>query len=94
MQHNDSVDQFFDAILTLKTVEECYQFFGDTCTPKEIQSIAQRFTVAKMLHEKHVYSEIVSVTGASTATISRVSRSINDGYAVVFSRLGKKNGGV
>lgn len=92
MERNDFVDQFFEAILTLETVEECYQFFGDTCTPKEIKSIAQRFVVAKMLHEKRVYNDIVEATGASTATISRVNRSLSKGYEVVFSRLGKKNG--
>ena len=87
MQKNDFNDQFFDAILTLKTREECYKFFSDACTPKEIATIAQRFVVAKMLNDKQVYSEIVKNTGASTATISRVSRAINEGFHLAFERL-------
>lgn len=87
MQKNDFNDQFFDAVLTLKTREECYKFFSDACTPKEISTIAQRFAVAKMLNEKQVYSEIVKNTGASTATISRVNRAINEGFQLAFERL-------
>lgn len=90
MQKNEFADQLFDAILTLKTREECYKFFGDACTPKEIQAIAQRFVVAKMLNEKCVYNRIIESTGASTATISRVSRSINEGFTLAFERLEKK----
>ena len=85
-----SVDEFFSAILTLESVEECYKYFGGVCTPKEIQAIAQRFTVARMLKEKKVYSEIVAATGASTATISRVNRSFcygKDGYKNFFEKL-------
>lgn len=89
MQKNDFVDQFFDAILTLETREECYNFFSDACTPKEIGAIAQRFVVAKMLNDKCVYNEIIEKTGASTATISRVSRSINEGFTLAFERLEK-----
>ena len=87
-----SVDEFFSAILTLQSVEECYKYFGGVCTPKEIQAIAQRFTVARMLKKKKVYSEIVAATGASTATISRVNRSMDEpdnGYDIVFERLKK-----
>lgn len=80
-------DLFFDALLTLKTREECYKFFSDACTPKEISAIAQRFAVAKMLNEKQIYNDIVKATGASTATISRVNRSINEGFELVFNRL-------
>lgn len=87
MQKNDFNDQFFDAVLTLKTREECYKFFSDACTPKEIATIAQRFAVAKMLNQKQVYSEIVKNTGASTATISRVNRAINEGFQLAFERL-------
>ena len=87
MDKNYSLDRLFDAILTLKTKDECAKFFADACTPKELQAIAQRFTVAEMLYEKRVYSDIIEQTGASTATISRVSRSINDGYKMVFERL-------
>ncbi len=87
MEKNDPKDQLFEAILALKTKEECAEFFADACTPKEIQAIAQRYTVAKMLYNKCIYSEIIEATGASTATISRVSRSINSGYKMVFERL-------
>lgn len=89
MQKNDFTNQLFEAILTLKTKEECYDFFNDACTPKEIDTIAQRFAVAKMLNEKKVYNEIVKETGASTATISRVSRAMNKGFQTAFERLNK-----
>jgi TrpR-related protein YerC/YecD len=59
MQKNDFADLLFDAILTLETREECYEFFSDACTPKEVQAIAQRFAVAKMLNEKKVYNDII-----------------------------------
>lgn len=87
-----SVDYLFEAILTLKTVDECYDFFEDLCTVPELKALSQRIHVAKMLSEHKVYSDIVSETGASTATISRVNRSLIygcDGYAVVFDRLKK-----
>ncbi|MEE0898642.1 MAG: YerC/YecD family TrpR-related protein [Acutalibacteraceae bacterium] len=87
MDKSQFTDSFFDAVLTLKTREECYKFFGDPCTPKEIATIAQRFAVAKMLNEKKVYNEIIEATGASTATISRVSRAINEGFQTAFERL-------
>ncbi len=89
MQKNTFADEFFDAILTLKTPEECYKFFSDACTPKELQAIAQRFVVAKMLNEGKVYNDIIASTGASTATISRVNRSINEGFTLAFERLKK-----
>ena len=91
MDKNYSLDRLFDAILTLKTKEECAEFFADACTPKELQAIAQRFVVAEMLYNKRVYSDIIEQTGASTATISRVGRSINDGYKMVFERLNQSN---
>ena len=87
MDKSQFTDSFFDAVLTLITREECYKFFGDACTPKEIATIAQRFAVAKMLNEKKVYNEIIEATGASTATISRVSRAINEGFQTAFERL-------
>jgi TrpR-related protein YerC/YecD len=87
MDKNQFNDLFFDALLTLETREEMYKFFSDACTPKEISAIAQRFAVAKMLNEKQIYSDIVKSTGASTATISRVNRSINEGFELVFKRL-------
>lgn len=85
-----NLDFLYDAILSLQTKEECEEFFTDLCTVKELQSISQRVVVAKMLREKSVYSDIVEATGASTATISRVNRSLNygeGGYDVVFDRL-------
>ena len=93
---DEYLDNLFEAILTLETPEECYNFFGDLCTVLELKCLSQRYQVAKMLSEHHVYSDIVNETGASTATISRVNRSINygnDGYAVVFERLKRKEGG-
>ena len=89
MQKNEFMDLFFKAILTLENKDECYKFFSDACTPKEIDTIAQRFAVAKMLNEKKVYNEIIEKTGASTATISRVSRAINEGFQTAFERLEK-----
>lgn len=86
----ESVDHLFEAVLSLKDKEECYLFFEDVCTINEILSIAQRYEVAKMLREKNTYLEIAEKTGASTATISRVNRSLNygnDGYDLVFKRL-------
>ena len=88
---NDDVDFLFQSILSLKTMEECYNFFEDLCTAQELKAMSQRIVVAKMLSERKVYSDIVAKTGASTATISRVNRSLmygNDGYSVVFDRVG------
>lgn len=84
-------DQLFKAILLLQDEEECYKFFEDICTINEIKSIAQRLEVAKMLKEGATYEEIAKLTGASTATISRVKRCLNygaDGYKMVLQRLG------
>lgn len=89
MQKADFKDRFYEAILTLKTKEECDKFFSDACTPKEIETIAQRFVVAQLINEKKVYSEIIEETGASTATISRVNRAINEGFHLAFERLKK-----
>ena len=85
-----AVDSLFDAILTLKDRDECYSFFADLCTVNELLSLSQRFEVASMLKDKKTYLDIAEKTGASTATISRVNRSLNygnDGYDMVFSRL-------
>lgn len=90
---NEEMDQLFDAILLLESREDCYKFFMDVCTINELQSMAQRYVVAKMLNEKKTYCEIVKNTGASTATISRVNRSLNygnDGYELVFSKMDNK----
>ncbi len=86
----DSVDYLFDAILTLKDKNECYSFFEDLCTVNELLSLSQRFEVASMLKDHKTYLEIAEKTGASTATISRVNRSLNygnDGYELVFNRM-------
>jgi TrpR-related protein YerC/YecD len=80
----------FKGILTLDSVEDCYQFFRDLCTPFELQEMAQRMQAAKMLKEGLIYSEIAERTGLSTATISRVNRSLrygDDGYAKVLDAL-------
>ena len=86
----ESLDLLFEAILCLKDKDECYTFFEDICTVNELLSITQRFEVAKMLREQKTYLEIAEKTGASTATISRVNRSLiygNDGYKMIFERL-------
>jgi TrpR-related protein YerC/YecD len=87
------LDQLFKAILSLDDMEECYRFFDDLCTVNEIQSLAQRLEVARMLREGNTYHKIETETGASTATISRVKRSLNygnDAYEMALERV-KKN---
>ena len=91
--NDKNIDFLFDAILEIKNKEECYKFFEDLCTINELKSISQRIVVAKMLTEKRVYNDIVSATGASTATISRVNRSLSygaGGYDEIFARLEAK----
>ena len=86
----EAVDHLFDAILSLENREECYTFFEDVCTVNELLSLSQRFEVAKMLRDQKTYLDIAEKTGASTATISRVNRSLNygnDGYDMVFARM-------
>ena len=90
----ESVDHLFEAVLCLKTKEECYNFFEDLCTVNELLSLSQRFEVATMLRDHKTYLEIAEKTGASTATISRVNRSLNygsDGYELIFERMSQKN---
>ena len=91
----EAVDHLFQAILTLRNEEECYTFFEDVCTVNELLSLSQRYEVATMLRERKTYLEIAERTGASTATISRVNRSLNygnDGYDLVFERIkGEEN---
>ena len=87
---NNDVDALFEAILSLKTVEECYSFFEDACTIKEILEIAQRLKAAKMLRAGVNYADISKETGMSTATISRVNKCLeygNGGYNIVLDRL-------
>ncbi len=86
------LDQLFQAILSLKDLEECYRFFDDLCTINEIQSLAQRLEVARMLREGNTYHKIETETGASTATISRVKRCLNygnDAYELALDRIYK-----
>lgn len=87
-----NIEFLFNAVLALNNMDECYKFFEDLCTVPELKAMSQRIQVAKMLSENRVYSDIVNETGASTATISRVNRSLNygsDGYEIVFERLSK-----
>ena len=89
----EAVDYLFEAVLSLENKEECYTFFEDVCTINELLSLSQRFEVAKMLTDKRTYLDISEKTGASTATISRVNRSLNygnDGYEMVFARMKEK----
>ena len=87
-------DFLFDAILQLQNQEECYMFFEDLCTVQELKALSQRLVVAKMLSDGRVYSDIVKATGASTATISRVNRSLEygcDSYSMVFDRMDEES---
>lgn len=87
------MDRLFEAILTLKSVEECYDFFGDLCTVPELAEMSKRLEAASLLKSGVVYTDIAEKTGLSTATISRVNRCLkygNDGYTVVLDRLDNK----
>ena len=89
----DDIDKLFKAILMLETEEDCYRFFEDICTINEIHAIAQRLEVAKLLNEKKTYSEIEEITGASTATISRINKCLvygADGYKLVLAKMESK----
>lgn len=84
------LDYLFKAILTLETVDECYEFFDDLCTVSEIQEMSRRIIAAKMLRSNKVYSEISEETGLSTATISRVNKCLkygSEGYLKALDRL-------
>lgn len=88
--HHAATDRLFQAILSLKTLEECYEFFEDACTIKEIQEITQRFEVAELLWQGKSYNEINQITGASTATICRVKKCLvygNSGYKLTLDRM-------
>ncbi len=91
---SEFADKLFEYILSMETVDECYQLFEDLCTVHEINAIAQRMAVAEMLDRKCTYIEIAEKTGASTATISRVNRSLVygiDGYKLALDRMKAKN---
>lgn len=93
--HNEDMDWLFAGILTLQTKEECYAFFEDVCTIKELQAMAQRFRVAAQLNDRKNYNEIQSETGASSATISRVNKCLlygSGGYVTALQRLAKEKG--
>ena len=84
------MDFLFQGILSLKTLDECYDFFEDLCTVSELQEMSRRLRAAKLLKQNCLYADIAAQTGLSTATISRVNRSLNygnDGYELVFSRM-------
>lgn len=93
LKRNDkNIEFLFKAVMQLENMDECYDFFEDLCTVQELRTLSQRIVVAKMLSEKSVYTDIVNETGASTATISRVNRSLQygcDGYDRIFARLDK-----
>lgn len=91
--NEENLDFLYEMILNLRSKEECAALFSDLCTIPELKSISQRCVVAKMLSENSNYQEIVEKTGASTATISRVNRSLQygaSGYATIFERIRKK----
>ncbi|MBR6950952.1 MAG: hypothetical protein IKH56_04395 [Oscillospiraceae bacterium] len=89
-RREDPVPELYQALMTLKTEEEFSLFFNDLCTKKEIHALEQRFQVARMLHDGHIYNEILEETGASSAIVSRVNRNLQNGsagYEIAFSRL-------
>lgn len=93
-KRSDPRSDLYRAILTLRSVEECYDFFSDLCTVSELKAMEQRFEVAKLLNEGLIYNDILDRTGASSATISRVNRSLNygaDAYHMIFDRLDKED---
>ena len=84
-------EEMYKAILQMKTVEECMKFFDDLCTVAELHAMEQRYQVAVLLEQGLIYNDILEQTGASSATISRVNRSLQygaDGYAIAFERMG------
>ena len=88
-------EELYEALLQVETVEECKKFLEDLCTVNELRAMEQRYQVATYLHSGMIYSDILERTGASSATISRVNRSLQygaGGYEVVFRRLGKTEG--
>lgn len=92
----NNLDDLFEAVLCLESIEECRLFFKDLCTVPELKALSQRYQVARMLTQNYVYNDIVQATGASTATISRVNRSLSydgsGGYNIVFDRLKRSKG--
>lgn len=92
MHNNDQTDLLYEAILSLKTKDECRAFFQDLCTFTEVKAMAQRMEVARLLDQGLIYNEILERTGTSSATISRINRALQygaDGYRIVLDRLEK-----
>lgn len=90
IMQNQETDELYEAMLQLQTAEECYRFFEDLCTVNEIEAMAQRLHVAKLLKAGVTYHEIVEKTGVSTATISRINRCLrygSSGYNTILSRV-------
>ncbi len=88
------IDRLFKAILSLENTQECYEFFTDVCTIKELKEMSSRFTVACMLEQGRIYTDISQATGASTATISRVNKCLqygSDGYKKTIERINKED---
>ena len=93
-QNKPRNEGMYKAILSLNTVEECMKFFDDLCSVTELMALEQRYQVAACLHEGKIYNDILAETGASSATISRVNRSLQygkGGYQIVFDRLAEKD---
>ena len=91
---NELLDKLYEAVVSIDNKEDCKNFFLDLCTINELKSMSQRLQVAKMLKDDVVYQKIADETGASTATISRVSRCLNygnNGYSLVLEKLENKN---
>ena len=89
-RNSDPKSELYRAILALRTPEECYSFFHDLCTQTELRAIEQRYEVAKMLYDGMIYNDILNQTGASSATVSRVNRSLMNGkeaYSMIFDRM-------
>ena len=87
-------ENMYKAILSLENVEECMKFFDDLCTVSELMAMEQRYQVASCLDDGMIYNDILEKTGASSATISRVNRSLNygtDAYRAVFARMDAEN---
>ena len=93
-KRSDPESDLYRAILQLKDTQECYNFFVDLCTVSELKAMEQRFEEAKLHNERLIYNDILDKTGASSATISRVNRSLNygtDAYRTIFSRLAEED---
>ena len=90
---NEQFTELYEAILSLETLDECLNFFDDLLSAAELRAIEQRYQVARLLNDGHIYNEILEITGASSATISRVNRSLLYGkgsYDIIFNRLNKE----